>query len=202
MAGLLIIGLAARAPYRRRPLSSNVRPLRSLRWSRSGNCSSRPAEGNGALLDPLACPPPPSVSPWAARPLQSKPCALGQRSCCRGPAVQSVRWRRARSRATLARLAYTVAVAVPPFSLNHVAAPGSRATFVLAAIARSTHSHHLGRRGAVGPSRAVHLSPCRRPNHHWSGQPPASRLGREALAVYHPPRGQVVFPASAAQLKR
>ena len=38
------------------------------------------------------------------------------------------------------------------------------------------------------------------PNFHWSGQPPASRLGRVALAVYHPPRGQVAFPASAAQL--
>ena len=40
------------------------------------------------------------------------------------------------------------------------------------------------------------------PNHHWSGQPPASRLGRQALTVYPAPRGQVAFPASAAQLKR
>ena len=115
---------------------------------------------------------------------------------------QSVCGRRARSRATLPRLARTVAVVVPPFSLNHVAAPGPRANTVLAAIAGSTQRHNLERRGAVGPSRAVHLSPCRRPNHHWSGQPPASRLGRKALAVYHSPRGQVVFPASAAQLKR
>jgi len=36
------------------PLKSNVRPLRSLRLSRSGNSSSRPAQGNGALLDLLA----------------------------------------------------------------------------------------------------------------------------------------------------
>ena len=35
-----------------------------------------------------------------------------------------------------------------------------------------------------------------------SGRPPASRLGREALSVYHAPRGQAVFPASAPQLKR
>ncbi len=34
------------------------------------------------------------------------------------------------------------------------------------------------------------------------GRPPASQLGREALAVYHPPRGQAVSPASAPQLKR
>ena len=35
-----------------------------------------------------------------------------------------------------------------------------------------------------------------------SGRPPASRLGREALSVYHAPRGQAAFPASAPQLKR
>ncbi len=35
-----------------------------------------------------------------------------------------------------------------------------------------------------------------------SGRPPASRLGRVALAVYHPPRGQAGSPASAPQLKR
>jgi hypothetical protein len=120
-------------------------------------------------------------------------------SCSR---QQSVRGRRARSRATLARLAYTVAVVVPPFSLNHVAAPGPRAAAVLAAISGSTQCHTLGRRGAAAPSRAVPLSPCRRPNHHWSGRPPASRLGRVALWLYAAPRGQVAFPASAAQLKR
>ncbi len=38
------------------------------------------------------------------------------------------------------------------------------------------------------------------PNFHWSGQPPASRLGRVALLFYAAPRGQVAFPASAAQL--
>jgi hypothetical protein len=38
------------------------------------------------------------------------------------------------------------------------------------------------------------------PNFHWSGQPPASRLGRAALLLYAAPRGQVAFPASAAQL--
>jgi len=36
----------------------------------------------------------------------------------------------------------------------------------------------------------------------WSGRPPASQLGREALAVYHPPHGQAGSPASASQLKR
>jgi len=36
----------------------------------------------------------------------------------------------------------------------------------------------------------------------WSGRPPASQLGREALAVYHPPRGQAGLPAPAPQLKR
>jgi len=118
------------------------------------------------------------------------------------PGHQSVRWRRARSTASLACLTHTVAVAVPPFCLIHVAAPGSRAIAVQAAIAYSTHCHNLGRRGAAGPSRAVLLSPCRRPNHHWSGQPPASRLGRVALKLYAAPRGQVAFPASAAQLKR
>ncbi len=35
-----------------------------------------------------------------------------------------------------------------------------------------------------------------------SGRPPASRLGREALSVYHAPRGQAAFPAPAPQLKR
>jgi len=35
-----------------------------------------------------------------------------------------------------------------------------------------------------------------------SGPAPASRLGREALAVYHAPRGQGASPAQSAQLKR
>jgi hypothetical protein len=118
------------------------------------------------------------------------------------PGLQSVGGRRARSRASLARLAHTVAVVVPPGSLIHVAAPASRASTVLAAITGATQWQQLVRRGAAGPYRAVRFSPRRRPNHHWSGRPPASRLGREASAVYHPPRGQVAFPASAAQLKR
>ena len=37
------------------------------------------------------------------------------------------------------------------------------------------------------------------PNFHWSGQPPARRLGRVALLLYAAPRGQAAFPASAAQ---
>ena len=94
---------------------------------------------------------------------------------CRGPAVQSVLRRRPRL---------------------------SASTAVQAAINRSTQHQHLGRRGTSGPSPSVLLSPCRRPNCHWSGQPPASRLGRVALAVYAAPRGQVAFPVPAAQLKR
>ena len=95
--------------------------------------------------------------------------------CCRGPADQSVSRRRPRL---------------------------SAGPTLQAAISRSTQSLSLGRRGTLGPSRSVLLSPGRRPNCHWSGQPPASRLGRVALAVYAAPRGQVVFPASAAQLER
>ncbi len=48
--------------------------------------------------------------------------------------------------------------------------------------------------------RQVFLHLAGEPNFHWSGQPPASRLGRVALLFYAAPRGQVAFPASAAQL--
>ena len=78
----------------------------------------------------------------------------------------------------------------------------SAATALQAAISSSTQLQHLGRRGTSGPSPSVLLSPSRRPNCHWSGLPPASRLGRVALAVYPAPRGQVAFPAAAAQLER
>ena len=91
-----IIRLAGQAPCRLRPLSSNVRPLRSLRLSRSGNSSSRPEEGNGALLVSLAFLLPQSVSPWAACPRQGNSGALGPHRCCRGPTVQHESRRRPR----------------------------------------------------------------------------------------------------------
>ena len=115
---------------------------------------------------------------------------------------QSVRGRRARARLSLARMANTVAVAVTPEGLIHNASPAHRATTVLAAVAGPTQWPQLGRRGACVPFRAALLSPGRRPNCHWSGRPPASRLGRVALWLYAAPRGQVAFPASAAQLER
>jgi hypothetical protein len=104
---------------------------------------------------------------------------------------QSVRGRRARARSTLARLVNTAAVAVSPFSLSHVAAPGSRAIAVQAAISRSTHSNNLGRRGTSSSSRLALLSPSRRPNHHSSGPPPACHLARAAIQVIIRLAGQV-----------
>ena len=104
---------------------------------------------------------------------------------------RSVRGRRARARSTLARLVNTAAVAVSPFSLSHVAAPGSRAIAVQAAISRSTHSNNLGRRGTSSSSRLALLSPSRRPNHHSSGPPPACHLARAAIQVIIRLAGQV-----------
>ncbi len=48
-----IIRAAGQAPSRLRPLSSNVRPSRSLRWCRSGSPAHNQHKGNGARLDAL-----------------------------------------------------------------------------------------------------------------------------------------------------
>jgi hypothetical protein len=85
-------------------------------------------------------------------------------------------------------------------SQAHNAAPANRA------LHRPAFGQHrtrfAGAAKSAPTSPLVLLLPGRRPNCRWSGQPPASRLGREALKPYAAPRGQVAFPAAAAQLKR
>jgi len=97
------------------------------------------------------------------------------------------------------------------FSQSNNAAPNriNRSRYTQSPPPRSTLLRGGGASGCpCGQERQALVHRCRQvflhlagaPNFHWSGQPPASRLGRVALAVYHPPRGQVAFPASAAQL--
>ena len=97
------------------------------------------------------------------------------------------------------------------FSQSNNAAPNriSRWRYTQSAAPRSTLFRGGGASGcACDQERQALVHRCRQvffrlagePNFHWSGQPPASRLGRVALLLYAAPRGQVAFPASAAQL--
>ncbi len=97
------------------------------------------------------------------------------------------------------------------FSQSHNAAPNrvNHSRYTQSPHPRSTLFRGGGASGCpCGQERQALVHRCRQvvfhhagePNFHWSGQPPASRLGRVALVAYHPPRGQVAFPASAAQL--
>ncbi len=67
-----IIRPAGQAPSRRQPLSSNVRPSRSLRWSRSGSSGPRPSlQCFWRFLACSAVRHELSASPWAACPLHA-----------------------------------------------------------------------------------------------------------------------------------
>ena len=182
---LSIIRLAGQAPSRRQPLSSNVRRRRLRRFRAPHSAIQRLAHAGHSIASAFV-----HRLRAGMRKRQQWRCAAVHATTESGAALKSGRL------LTFGASAHAVQPAGPlqgctvprVLAPPPERAPGPRAIHPMVCLARC-------------PFRLCRCSPPRL-TLHWSGRPPASLLGREALAVYHPPRGQAGSPASASQLKR
>ena len=200
---VLIIGLAGQAPSRRRPLSSNVRPHRQFgtfqRAMQSCAGTSSQSHAGASRLRTLA------------RHRRSLGRTLSPRCTTQPFPAQALAVRfedstKLESRPPLPQVQ-------PEEDTSLLVALTVRG---VALMSRAPFCQWLRRSSSFVPRQERAFAPgfhCRvrqLPAHatrcgltlRWSGRPPASQLGREALSVYHAPRGQAGLPASAPQLKR
>jgi len=184
-AVVLIIGLAGQAPFRRSRLSSNVRRRRLRRFRAPHSAIQRLAHAGYGIASAFA-----HRLRAGMRKQQQWRCASVHATTESGAALKSGRLLTFGASARAVQPAGPLQgcpvprVLLPPPER----APGPRAIHPMVCLARC-------------PFRLCRCSPPRL-TLHWSGRPPASQLGREALLVYAAPRGQAGSPASAAQLKR
>ena len=194
--------LAGQAPFRLRPLSSNVRQqaaafmvlasvVKDQMHLRAAPLASRPQNGVTSLSSGLARLR--SMSPSGAS--RSASVSVSASAAARCPAVATGGAGASASKSSSAGgKANTRASSRRRFGFLHQVRWHRGHSPRRCLLARCSIRRFLG----SGRLLQTHCCLTLRS----SGRPPASQLGREASAVYHPPRGQAGSPASAPQLKR